>query len=239
MNFPSLRRIAVRVFIPINWRISRQRIALSLRRFSEVEADSAWQMLAALDNVTDPDFRAELFNNALEEVHHAYLFSGLARKYEERLTGSAPQERRQLFNPMEGLVTFEAHHFVGESDVYCDFLAYAAASPYVDIRERFMAIRGDEEEHQKLAYAELVRQCGSDGAARRLIMKVRLGRAWEGWVRASKKVGDLFSTAVLMGIYFTFGMLLAPACKARMRFEPPIEMEPAVIEEENRAEAAI
>lgn len=239
MNAISLRCLAVRLSIPISWRISRQRIAASLWRFSEVEADSAWQMLVALEKVDDPEFRAELFNNALEEVHHSYIFSRIARKYEDHLVCRPAEERRQLWDPKQGLVNFEAYHYVGEADVFRDFLAYADASPHPDIRETFMAIRGDEEEHQKLAYAELVHQCGSVGAARRLILKVRLRRAWEGWVRASKKIGDFFSSVFLMAIYFSFGMLLAPACKAHLRSQRPAEKMPSPVGEERPAEAAV
>jgi hypothetical protein len=239
MNAISIRCLAVRLFIPVSWRISRQRIAASLRRFSQVEADSAWQMLVALDSVTDPEFRAELFNNALEEVHHSYIFRNIARQYEDRLTSEAPEERRQLFDPKQGLVKFEAYHYVGEADVFRDFLSYALASPHADIHETFMAIRGDEEEHQKLAYAELVRQCGSIGAARRLIWKVRLHRAWDAWVRGSKKFGDLLSLSLLMGIYFTLGMLLAPACRNRLRSEGAGEKQAAAVDQVESIEPAV
>lgn len=236
MNAISMRCLAVRLFIPVSWRISRRRIAASLRRFSEVEADSAWQMLVALDNVTDPEFRVVLFNNALEEVHHSYIFRGIARQYEDQLASEPTEERHQLFDPRQGLVKFEACHFVGEADVFRDFLAYASASPHADIRQTFMAIRGDEEEHQRLAYAELVRQCGSVAGARRLIWKVRLRRAWEGWVRGCKKFGDCLSFLLLMGIYFSLGTLLAPACRARLRSNGAAERRPVAADEQRSAE---
>jgi rubrerythrin len=239
MSSISIRRLAIRLFIPISWRISRQRIAKSLRRFSEVEADSAWQMLAALDGVADPEFRAQLFNNALEEVHHSYIFRNLARKYEEQLISPSPQERRRLFDPRQGLVMFEAYRFVGESDVYRDFLAYAEAAPYQDIRDTFIAIRGDEEEHQKLAYAKLDRLCGSTTATRRLILKVRLRRAWDSWIRASKKIGDFFFSLILLAIYFTLGMLSAPFCKARLRADPAFQHRQIPADEEESPEPAI
>jgi len=217
------RCLAIRFLIPLSWRNRRDRIARSLNRFSEVEADSAWQMLQALERVDDEHFRVELFNNALEEVHHAAVFRRLARSYQDELTAQTSEERCQLFDASKGLIHFEAHHFVGEADVYRQFLSYAHAAGHDDIRETFMEIRGDEEEHQRLAHEQLVEMCGSDRGARRLIRRVRLGRAYESWMRSSKGLSTMVSSAVLQLIYWLFAPVLAPACRRRLCAAAPSE----------------
>jgi carbamoyltransferase len=215
-----LRRLAVRCFLPLSWRLSRRRVASSLERFSQVEADGAWQMLQALRGVDDPQFRVELFNNALEEVHHAALFARVARSYADTLAPYAHRERRQLFDPHAGLAAFEAVHFVGEVDVYDQFLTYAAASPYEDIKATFLQIRGDEADHQRLAYDQLAKMLGSEETLRRMIRAVRRARAYEQWGRLLQGVGGAMSTTLSAALYGALGSLLFLPCRRRLRFVP-------------------
>jgi hypothetical protein len=216
MTYSSLRKLAVRLLTPLSWRASDQRMAKSLYRFSQVEADSAWQMLQALNATTDRDFKAALFNNALEEVHHAALFSGLAREFSSIPPSFEAPRRHQIYNPEAGLPEFEAFHFVGEAEVYDQFYAYASAAHRPIVREMFMRIRGDEEEHQKLAYRELTRLCGSEGGARRMIRRVRRQRLYEAWVRLSKAMGDVTSSVLLNVLFFLTAPFFAPACRRRL-----------------------
>jgi hypothetical protein len=83
---------------------------------------------------------------------------------------------------------FEAYHFVGENDVYSQFLAYARATCLEPVRQAFLKIRGNEDEHQKMAYEELVKLVGSEAQARMLIRRVRLTRLYEAWGRLSKSI---------------------------------------------------
>jgi hypothetical protein len=212
-----LRHAAVRLLIPLCWRLSRRRIAASLERFSQVEADSGWQMLQALEAVDDPHARAALFNNALEEVHHAAIFADLARSYADALIQPTTPARKRLYDPNTGLIPFEAYHFVGEVDVYDQFLTYAKASPIGEISDAFLRIRGDEAEHQKLAYEQLVAMVGSERRIRRLIQRVRLERTWDEWERFARVLGDVTCLAVLSVIYALFAPFVFLACRRRLR----------------------
>ena len=211
-----LRKIVIRVLTPLSWRASNNRQSKSLNRFSQTEADSAWQMLQALDAVEDPHFQGELFNNALEEVHHAALFHDLARAYSDFPLPLDSPRRQQLFDPEADFALFEAYHFVGELDVYEEFWSYAGAAPVERVRETFLQIRGDEEEHQKLAYRELIKLAGSEAGARKLIRRVRRTRAWEAWVRFGKGIGDVMSSIVLSGIYVLAAPFFSVLCRRRL-----------------------
>ncbi len=211
-----LKKLAIRSVTPLSWRHSSTRLGNSLQRFSQVEADSAWQMLQALEACDDPSFQAKLFNNALEEVHHAALFAGVARDFSSTPLPVAARHRRAIYDRTRGLTEFEAHHFVGEADVYRQFLSYAKAAQFDRIRELFLQIRGDEDEHQKLAYAELIKLTGSKWRTRHLIARVRLRRAYEAWLRLGRAMGDVVSTALLTAIYFVSAPIFARTCRRRL-----------------------
>lgn len=212
----ALRKLVVRCLTPLSWRASDRRLATSLNRFSQVEADSSWQMLQALDATKDRSFKAELFNNALEEVHHAALFGKLAKEFSSVPPTLAAPRRQQIFNPEAGMPEFEAFHFVGETEVYDQFYAYASAAHRPIVRDMFLKIRGDEEEHQKLAYRELTKLAGSEKGARKLIARVRRRRLYESWMRFSKGIGDVMSGLILSVIFFLTAPFLAPLCRKRL-----------------------
>jgi hypothetical protein len=211
-----LRRLAIRIVTSISWRWSPGSLARSLNRFSIVEADSAWQMLEALDAVPDIAFRVKLFNNALEEVHHAELFRNLANSYSPLPLPNGGPERIRLFDPRRGLAEFEAYHFIGESDVYNQFLAYANSAPFSSLRETFLAIRGDEGEHQKLAYAELHQLVGSKWGTYRLIARIRLLRMYQAASRMGKAISGVCSAAVLTICYLVTGPIFCSFCRRRL-----------------------
>ena len=221
----SIRRLIIRLSIPFSWRFSRDRSARSLMRFSMVEADSAWQMLQALARVDDPEFEVELFNNALEEVHHADLFYRLAKQQTDRPIMTLPFERQLLYDPARGLAEFEAFHYVGEADIYNNFESYARASSAPDVRATFTEIRGDELEHQQLALRKLIQMTGSPRNAKKLIRRVRRRRLYETWRRAGNGVGVLVSTLLYSAIYFVVGPIYFVLCRRRMSSRSRVDLK--------------
>ena len=211
----ALRKAVIRMLTPWSWRVP-DRLAESLNRFSQIEADSAWQMLQALESVEDPTFKGKLFTNALEEVHHAAIFAELARDFAKFPLPLDSKRREQAFDPSGGLVKFEAFHYVGEFDVYNQFLTYAHAAPSPRVREAFLAIRGDEDEHQKLAYKELVRLTQSPQAARRLLRSVRFSRFRAACKRFSKALGDGISSLILSLLYLLVAPIVSFLCRRRL-----------------------
>jgi hypothetical protein len=211
----DLRKILIRCVTPISWR-SRRRLARSLQRFAETEADSAWQMLQALNAIETVESKGKLFNNALEEVRHAEIFSNLARRYSDFPTARPTPQRLRLFDPAKGVTHFEAYHFVGEVEVFEQFLAYAQAAPHADVRETFLQIRGDEEEHQKLAYAELGALAGSEHEARKLIRAVVFSRCWNELVRFGEAVGHGVANMLFSLVYWLAAPFFFASCRRRL-----------------------
>lgn len=210
------RRAAIRVLLPPLWRPSPDRMADRLASFAAIEADSAWQFLHALDAVADPERRVDLFNNALEEVHHAALFERAARAYATRPPAVAPDERVPIYDPAQGLLPFLAYAYVGEKDVLDQFEAYHAAVGPGAAREAFQSAMGDEADHVELAMALLRELFGSEAAIRAQVRRIRRRRAWESWLRFSKRLGE-FSTGLLLSVvYFAFGPLGVLSARGRM-----------------------
>jgi hypothetical protein len=216
-----LRSGLIRLCIPLSWSRGKEQVARSLRRFSSVEADSAWQMLQALRAIDDPELEESLFGNALEEVHHAYLFGRLARQYEHLPTLSDCQERTQLFDPARGTAHFEALHHVGEIDVYNQFGSYARAAGLPEIRELFLRLVGDEAGHQEVAFRQLVAIAGSEKKARVLVRSARIGRVLEALTRAGEAMGTVISGVILSALYLVFAPLALYWCRARFRRAGP------------------
>lgn len=215
-----LRELMIRTLTAMSWRSSRRRLALALHRFSLVEADSAWQMLQALRDTRDPIFRAKLFGNALEEVHHAALFAGLARQYADQPLPPQRDRRERLYHPARGMAEFEAYHFIGEANVLQEFLSYSRAAGDEQTKRMFLEIRGDEVEHQKLALAELKVLVGSRHGVRKLLWRVRCKRGYREWIRFGTVIGDIVSAGILATIYFVAGPMMFLACRRRISQHP-------------------
>ncbi len=79
-----LRRLLIRLVLPLTWRRFAGMKAARLLRFSVTETDSAWQILQALTVVEDPVVRAQALQHAFEEVHHASAFATVAAAACER-----------------------------------------------------------------------------------------------------------------------------------------------------------
>ncbi|WP_316235392.1 MULTISPECIES: ferritin-like domain-containing protein [unclassified Bradyrhizobium] len=181
------------------------------------EADSAWQLIQALNQIHEPGLKARLFHNAMEEMNHAELFTRLADRFSVQVPHPATPPRRQLFADARSVAAFEAYHYVGELDVFEQFSAYARAAPPGPVRDTFLLIRADEEGHQLAARADLVQLAGSEAQATKLVRKVRLERFVEALSRGANAVGDVVSTLLLAGVFVLFGPFMVLRCRRKLK----------------------
>lgn len=201
------RRLAIRLALPISWRLSRRRRADVLQRFAVTEADSAWHFLHALSHVDQPGIRARLFNNALEEIHHATLFEQAARE-EARAPIHLPiEERCAIFDPRKGLQHFYAFVFVGEKDVYDQFDAYASAIAAGSVRRIFTQLKEDEGGHMQFAQRRLEAMKLDYRVVSREMRAIRRRRLVQSWGRGLRAVADTVTTFLLSALYFSLGGL--------------------------------
>ena len=212
MSLP-LRRLAIRVALPLSWRAFPRRRGETLQRFSVTEADSAWHFLHALSHMDQPAIRARLFNNALEEIHHAALFAEAARDQARTPIHLPIEERVAIYDPREGLQHFFAYVYVGEKDVYDQFDAYAAAIGAESVRRIFATLKQDEDGHMQFAEQRLAALGAQHGGLLRQVRSIRTRRLLESWVRAWRQVTDLATTLLFSALYFFFGALASAACR--------------------------
>ncbi len=218
-----LRRFAIRTLIPIVWRVSKDRAPATLQRFATTEADSAWQFLNALQADVDDELRNELFNNALEEVHHASEFERMSVECATSLVHKSKPERTALWDPRKPFAHFLAYVYVGESDVYQQFSAYSSAikeamTGQKNRRTFFDEAKEDEDGHLTLAKRALFKEFGSRRLAEREILKIRIRRAYQTWLRTSKKIGEFSTTLILGLIYFLAGPIFFLPCRRRLNY---------------------
>jgi rubrerythrin len=178
-----------------------------LYRFSVTEADSAWHFLHALSHVDQPTIRARLFNNALEELHHASLFEQAALEEARTPVHSPTRERGSIYNPQKGLQHFYAFVYVGERDVYDQFDAYASAIDTGSVKNIFSYLKEDEEGHMEFAEQRLAAMDMNQRAVLRQVGAIRRQRLLESSRRGLRLVSDLVATLLLGTIYLSLGAI--------------------------------
>ena len=215
------RRLAIRMALPFSWRLFPGRRGAVLQRFSVTEADSAWHFLHALSHVDQPAIRARLFNNALEEVHHAALFAEAAQSHAQATIHLPVEERVAIYDRRKGLQHFYAFVYVGEKDVYDQFDAYAAAIAAESVKSIFSHLKEDEDGHMQFAEQRLAALGAKQGAALRQVRSIRRRRLLESWVRGWRRVSDLATTLLLGALYFLFGVFARAACRRAQESSEP------------------
>ncbi|HQQ62178.1 MAG TPA: hypothetical protein PLF22_01255 [Pseudomonadales bacterium] len=215
MLLSTLRKYYIRVSIPLSWGRSTTHIAKSLQAFSHVEADSAWQMLRVAAQENDPAICAELFENALEEMHHAALFREKASSLAQAISVHGSHYRKPLYYRGEDIAKFMAYQYISEKDIHRQFDAYAASSPDPSISRIFSHIEADEDGHQCKAYERLLRYCTRPQATRYVAI-ARLKREMELLSQLGEWIGGYTMNCLLAPVYFLSGIMLRTACLERL-----------------------
>jgi rubrerythrin len=206
MLISALRGLLVRTVMPFRWKRDHHHAAQALKRFGDVEADSAWQYLRALRMTDDVELRRMLFENVIEELKHSDLFYGAAHSLAARRIRSIDQARTPLIGDQKGMAGFLAFAHVSEKAIHGQFDSYAASCSLPEVAQVFCAISADEAGHESEARAHLERVAGTASVARRAIWAAHAKRGYESWMRLVEPIGGIVFL-VLFGILF---LLLGP-----------------------------
>lgn len=224
-----LRGWLARHLTPLVWRLSPRRRAQAMREYALIEKDSGCQILDALDLVPDPATRAELFQQVLEEFHHADLFEGACRELSDSPVGTPVVTRDALVAPgagPEALLDLVAYVHVGEAAVDEDFGDYARAPLDREIARAFARARADEHHHVADSARLLARFDGGDPSkARWALLKARLLRGWRSYVQAMRVVGELPLAVLLAALYAVAGPLMRGASRRRLELGRDAQLE--------------
>jgi hypothetical protein len=210
----SIKGKFIEVLFKISAQRSSQHLATVLRKFSIIEADSAWQMTNAMRFSSDPAYQYNLFLNALEEHHHAYLFNEAANRYKKSIIFVKPERRDRLVNNKKSLIFFKVYHYIGEKDIYNDFSSYSKGSPDDYLKALYQEIRGDEYEHQLQAYQELKNELKHPARLHYYILHARAVKLKNLLIRFGYSIQFLIVSLLMLPVFMLSGLLLARTSKS-------------------------
>lgn len=211
-----LEMLKVRLLVNVTWRLSKTRLLTSLRLFAATEADSAWQLVYALERTAEPKLKAELFGQVLEEMHHAAEFSRLGRGLSDTLTAPVRYDRQPLYALAEDVWKFYAYCQIGEAAAAERFRNILSATREPAVRAVLKGILRDEAQHVESATAMLGGCDGiPEGQRRRELRRIKGRRLWEAWLRSGRQVADGLSVIILTVVYYVVGPLGHRAAKRR------------------------
>lgn len=186
------------------------RTARRLHRFALAEQASMIDLVIAARRTPSAARAARYLAHAADEQRHARMFSAHAREWAERANVPPPPPPRadveHLFDTL-GEAGFLALVHLGERHGRRDFEQYRAQfARRGEARTAaiFEAVLADERRHEASSWALLVEVAGSEGAARRALLKIGARQAWRAWLRAGRVLGN--------AVYVVLAALLYLAC---------------------------
>ncbi|MDP2313405.1 MAG: ferritin-like domain-containing protein [Pseudomonadota bacterium] len=221
------------------WKILPGRAATKMAEFSHTEAGSGLDMLAATEETPRPELRARYFRHALDELRHARLFReragalASARSPQGRSRAQAVLEdggylasqgirgSESLFRQL-GELEFLAFVWVHEKrgaeqfDLYASLLRDDASTAAM-----FAEIARDERFHIAYSRAELDRytKAGATHDVRWAVLRVRGRRAWQGWLRLTRDLGNAMAGLWLGLLYL---LVIGPFSLVARATERPV-----------------
>jgi hypothetical protein len=212
----AIERLKIRFAVSIGWAAAPDRVPEVIRGFQSTEADGVWHLYQGMRSISDPKERAIVFGHCLEEEAHSDAFARVYRHYAGRVFTPTHFERKPIYGDDEPAWKTLAFVHVGEVDATQRFRLLREALPEGPLRECLKTVIEDEEGHIDLTHHMLVRMGATDASIRSQVRKVRLRRAWEGWLRIGKRVVDNLANLSLSIIYYVFGLFLAGAARRKL-----------------------
>ena len=204
-----MRAFLIKYFTRASWGSNPRRLALSLHRFSQVEADSGWQALNLLYRTDDVDLQAELFKIAVEEAEHAELFRNLAQKIDPQARAFlAQRERMDLYAAYGSVLKTLADISVSEMAVHDEFDKYGKATDNADVKALFEKIKEDEADHGNDTFDTLRRVAGDEKSFRSALRSASHQRMWRNYGFVSKGFGNFMMSILTSLFYWSLGFLV-------------------------------
>lgn len=210
-----LARLRMWLVVRLFWR-SPSRLAGVVQGFQATEADGVWHLHRSIRRTSDPKQRAILFTHSLEEESHAEEFGRLYSALAQRPGAPATYERHDLHPAATPLWKSLAYVHVGEEDATDRFRHLHGVLPEGPLRTSLARIVADEATHVDLTHDMLVAMGATERDIRSEVLRVRLGRAWENWLRAGKRVVDVIASVLLSAAYVLIGAALTIPARRRL-----------------------
>lgn len=212
----SVERIKIWGAVRFGWSRPGRKLD-AIRGFEATEADGVWHLRRAIDAIDDSELKAIVFTHSLEEEAHAEEFNRVFKE-SSPVGKSAPRyERKVLYGPDEPAWKSFAFVHVGEVDATDRFRRIQSNLDDGPLRDALKTIVDDEEGHIDLTHDLLLRMGATEPEIKREVRRVRLIRAWEGWLRSGKRITDVLVSFQLSIVYYLFGLLLFFSARRKLQ----------------------
>jgi hypothetical protein len=120
----------------------------------------------------------------------------------------ASYERQDLYQEYDAPWKIFAYVNVGETDATDRFRYIHRSLGDGALKQSLGKIVTDEEGHVDLTHRMLIKMGATDSDIKNEVLRVRLTRLWEQWLRTGKRVIDNFATLLLSIAYYLMGPFL-------------------------------
>jgi hypothetical protein len=213
----TFRTLVTRVFFLRRRLVRGDSLATSLRRFADVEFDSAWQYQNAMSFAIEPNIKLMLFDNLLDEMSHADSFRLLANRLDPSRRFDASKARKVLVDDAAQIPFFLAYAHESERAICNQFEEYAHTSHrFPEVAGVFRSISVDERGHESSTREAVFALVGGRRKFNHLVRKVRLKKAFDSWTRQTAAVGDYLFLAWFGLTFLLAGAIFGRYCRARL-----------------------
>ena len=211
-----IERMKVKVLVLLTWKLSSAKRLESLRLFASTEDDSAWQLRYAEERLDDPEVRADLFGQILEERRHAELFAQLYNRMSPRPLVWAKYEREPLYERKEDMDKFFVYCLIGERAAVERFVNIRDSLEEGPIKHTLNEILQDEAGHVHDAAESVESGKLSSAEVKKQIRIIVWTRRWEAWLRMGRHVSSIVSAIILSAVYYVIGAAFVLPIRRKM-----------------------
>ncbi|MFO0757161.1 MAG: ferritin-like domain-containing protein [Byssovorax sp.] len=208
-------KLKIKMAVSLGWSI-KGKMPEAIRAFQATEADGVWHLHRGLARLDDPKLKAILFSHSLEEESHAEEFAHTYHEYADQVMTPAAYERKDLYSEYDAPWKIFAFVHVGEQDATDRFRYIRNTLREGALKKSLEKIVEDEEGHVDLTHRMLVKMGATDSDIKNEVLRVRLTRLWEQWLRTGKRVVDSIATLMLSIAYYLMGPFLFLAARRKL-----------------------
>ena len=212
-----LERLKVSLVARYLWELFPSLKNAQIASFADTEFTTSWQFRFSLPHLSSPEKRARMFEQLLEEYHHADIFLKLARSRSARPVFLEPAEIKPIYSEPSDVWKLIVYSHVGEQSAVDRFSALAAATADPELKRVIYEVLADEKGHTE-SVKDMAFELGRTPAEiEALSRRVRVQRAWAAWLRIGTRFTEHIGNMVLSAVYFVFGPLLVFQARRRLR----------------------
>lgn len=213
----ALEKVKVFFVVKFIWGLFPAVKNAQIASFANTEFTTSWHFRYCLEFLKSPAKKAQMFEQLLEEYHHADIFLQLARRRSDRPVFLEPVEIKPIYPEKADAWKVVVYSHVGEQAAVDRFSSLISATEDPELKKVIIEVLADERGHTE-GVMEIAEELGrSPKEIASVSRQVKIGRAWEAWLRHGNRLTGAVVTLVFSAVYFLFGVLLVFSARKRLR----------------------